>query len=403
MEDSPSETLRERSPALEGDGLEEQSLGLPIERDALIGQDEHVIDEEELFGPEDPEPVAEASPGEGERDLFGSENESPPRVAEHPSERDVFGDEGDDANINENELFGSEDEADGEYDEKELFGSDDDAPQGPEGAAQAAPGSPARSELSDMNEREIFGDVSEDEPEKSEDLIIRRRPAPTDDRLFMSLRLPNVLSIEKTAYSVDTIAQSALEGFKEFTNTQNKAISRLLNPENCIRWRFKKGPDGHNLTDEDGRPQYEANSRIVEWEDGSKTLYIGKESFEVSEIEDNLHIFEENSQDVHVCHGLLKTRLIVTPRDLSSASHEMLKRTQYHKFEANRRSLLISEQQEDNQRLLEIQEATGEAQRQRRELARQKRALEMEPAGLTAAFLEDDGGNNRDLKRLKGL
>merc|ERR1719188_1474554 len=94
-----------------------------------------------------------------------------------------------------------------------------------------------------------------------------------------------------------SIAQSALEGFKEFTNTQNKAIIRLLNPENCIRWRFKKGPDGHNLTDEDGRPQYEANSRIVEWEDGSKTLYIGKESFDVSEIEDRVLLFEENSQD----------------------------------------------------------------------------------------------------------
>jgi len=166
----------------------------------------------------------------------------------------------------------------------------------------------------------------------------------------------------------------------------------LLNPENCVRWRFKKGPDGHNLTDEDGRPQYESNSRLVEWEDGTKTLYVGSESFDISEIDDRVLLFEENSQDVHVCHGTVNTRLVATPRDLNSVTHDMLKRSQYSTFEANRRSLLMSQEEQDaHQQLLEIQ--ADQKQKQRRDEMRQKRSLEQGQEALTAAFLEDDQTN----------
>lgn len=331
-------------------------------------------------------------------------NQTP--VADLPDERDLFGDSGEEAegagaggdDPDERELFGSEEGADeGQVDERELFGSEEEGDDGAQmRAASQAGRSPAPSEMSEMDEREIFGDVSDDEPEKVEDVILRRRPAPTDDRLFMSLRLPNVLSIDKNAYSRETLPQSLLEGFKEFKNGENKLKTRLMNPENCIRWRFRKGPDGHNMTDEDGRPQYESNARVVEWEDGSKTLYIGKESFDITEVEDNVMLFEENSQDIHVCHGKYKTRMVVTPRNLNSATHEMLKKSQYHKFEANRRSLLISQEEQDAyQALLEIQ--ADQSKKMRADEMQQKRALERGPEALTAAFLEQDleGGSEK--------
>lgn len=166
-------------------------------------------------------------------------------------------------------------------------------------------------------------------------------------------------------------------------------MTRLLNPENCIRWRFKKGPDGHNMTDEDGRPQYEANSRFVEWEDGSKTLFVGKEAFNILEIEDKVYLFEENSQDVHVCHGFVNKRLLATPQDLKSATHSMLKKSQFRTFEPNRRSLLMSQEEQDANQAL--QELTAEhKQKIRRDEQRQKRTLEQGAEVMTAAFLEDD-------------
>lgn len=359
--------------------------------------------------------------GFGEEDLFGSgsegaEDDRPPPApaAAAPASAstganseplaaeaadDLFGSEPGDE-LDERALFGSDDEG-AELDERALFGSED---EGDDGAKKLPPKSPgAMSELSEMDEREIFGDVSEEEePEKVEDVVLRRRPAPTDDRHFVSMRLPNVLSIERTPFNPESIPQTLLEGFKGFKTTMNKFTSRLLNPENCVRWRFRKGPDGHSMTDDDGRPLYESNSRIVEWEDGTKTLFVGAEAFDITEIDDRIVLFEENSQDVHVCHGTAQTRFVVTPRDLESTTHEMLKRTQYHKFEAIRRSLLMSQEEQDaHQVLLEIQ--ADQKQRQRKDDQR-KRALEPDAAVMSRAYLEDledDGGVGPSMKDAK--
>jgi len=92
---------------------------------------------------------------------------------------------------------------------------------------------------------------------------------------------------------------------------------------------------------------------------------------------------------------------VATPRDLQSATHEMLKRSQYNKFEANRRSLLMSQEEQDaHQQLLEIQ--ADQKQKQRRE-EQQKQALEEGAGGMTRAFLEDDAADesSRQLKRAK--
>lgn len=297
--------------------------------------------------------------------------------ADDLDEKDLFGDD-----VDEKELFGSEDEGP-DIDEKQLFGSDDEqAP--PATGGEAVP--PSEPEASELDEREIFGDVSDDEPEKVEDVILRRRPAPTDDREIMTLRLPNVLSVEKSAFRADNIPPHLLEGYKEYVNTRNIQVVKLLNPENCVRWRFKKGPDGQNLTDEDGRPQYESNSRVVEWEDGSRTLYVGKEAFNMSEIDDKVILFEENSADIHVCHGILRKRLVATPTSLRSETHDSLKRSQYRKNAPLRRSLLLSqEEQMEAKQLYEL-----EMEQKKRQEARPKRAAEAGAGEITAAFLEED-------------
>jgi len=364
--------------------------GLPIATEEEAGTQ----DEDDLFGSGD-----EQDGDFGAAGLAGTDQPAAAVTTEVESdelgERELFGETGgddDDDDIDERDLFGSGDEGP-EIDEKELFGSDDEAAQQPRPDtvdASAAPGEepPPETEPSEMDEREIFGDLSDDEPERIEDVILRRRPAPSDDRSFISLRLPNVLSVEKTPFHRDRIPQSMLEGYKEFKNTRDMQVIKLLNPENCLRWRFKKGPTGQNLTDEDGRPQYESNSRIVEWEDGSRTLLVGKEVFNCSEITDKVILFEENSQDIHVCHGISKSRLIATPRSLQSATHEALKRSQFRKYEPLRRSLLLSpEDQVETKQLQEL-----EQEQKRRQELKQRRTADVGRAEITAAFLEEDAG-----------
>lgn len=366
----------------------------------------------------------------GEEDLFGSEDEGNAGVASLPplsaapfsaspgigraspvatpipDEKDLFGDDSDgEGDLDEKALFGSDEEGSAQLDEKELFGSEDDV-----GAARRAttgsqePGTPNRSEReSEMDERDIFGDVSDEEPDRVEDVILKRRPVPGEDRKFITMKLPNIMSVEKQAFNPETISSTTLDGYKEWMNTADVKKKRLLNPENCVRWRFKKGPDGHNTTDEDGRPQYESNSRFVEWEDGSKTLFVGREAFNIMEITDNTFLFEENSQDVHVCHGWSKMRYVATPLSLESKTHNELKRSQFRTFAPNRRSLLMSQEEQDANQAL--QQLTAEhKQRQLRDEQRQKRTIEQGQELMTAAFLEDDqpgGGTGPSIKDIQ--
>lgn len=293
-------------------------------------------------------------------------------------EEELFGDVDDD--VDEQELFGSENEDEGpNLNEKDLFGSDDEGKAGP---TRHAP-----SEVSEMDEHDIFGDDSEGEPEKVQDVHVLNRPFPETQQVFSTLRLPNVLSIESKAFRPDSLPQSALEGYSEYTNSRGQQVVKLINPENCIRWRFKHSPEGEVLTDEDGRPQYESNSQVVEWEDGSRTLHVGREVFVITALHDKVAIFEENSQDIHVCHGVSSERLVATPRDLSSATHEMLKRSQYRKIEPTRRSLLIAQDEIAESREMQQMLDDDSRRRMKGQKGTAQRKASKEPA-LTAGFLE---------------
>lgn len=370
----------------------EGGVRLPLVSDSVpqpaAAESEDELGEEDLFGSEGED--QEAPTAGGSSGVVPSSGANEARVgltSPIPDEKELFGDSDPENELDEKALFGSEDEGGAEIDERELFGSDDEDGAKEKGTRQ--PATPAASDMSEMDERDIFGDVSDEEPERAEEIILRRRPAPSEDRSFVSMRLPNVLSVEKTAFNAEFIPASTLDGYKEYKNTLARDGKRLLNPENCIRWRFKKGPDGHNLTDEDGRPQYESNARFVEWEDGSKTLFVGKEAFNISEIKTEVYLFEENSQDVHVCHGFVKKGYLPTPQSLESTTHAMLKKSQFRTFEPNRRSILMSQEEQDaNRALQELQ--MEHKQRQRRDEQRQKRSLDAGADQITAAFLEDD-------------
>eukprot|EP00405_Crypthecodinium_cohnii_P021834 CAMPEP_0206468006 /NCGR_PEP_ID=MMETSP0324_2-20121206/29366_1 /ASSEMBLY_ACC=CAM_ASM_000836 /TAXON_ID=2866 /ORGANISM="Crypthecodinium cohnii, Strain Seligo" /LENGTH=180 /DNA_ID=CAMNT_0053941369 /DNA_START=55 /DNA_END=597 /DNA_ORIENTATION=+ len=122
---------------------------------------------------------------------------------------------------------------------------------------------------------------------------------------------------------------------------------------------------------------------------GTRTLYVGNECFHLSEMDVNLGVFEENTPEAHVCHGTMRRRLIVTPWSLETKSHDMLKRSQFQTFEANRRSLLQSaEEQQAQQQLMEIKE--DQKHKQSRQMAAVEKRRRESKAQMDAAFLEND-------------
>mmetsp|Transcript_30972 Transcript_30972/g.69704 ORF Transcript_30972/g.69704 Transcript_30972/m.69704 type:complete len:372 (+) Transcript_30972:22-1137(+) len=335
-------------------------------------------------------PQAPGAPADADEadDLFGSEAGSGGEEAQDPGP---------------DELFGSDDEGD-DADEAELFGSADEAEEeAPPAGQRRVPHAPqaARSEISELDERDVFGDVSDDEPEKELSINVTERMMPPSDRELVSMRLPNVMSVDEEEYrGIDSITDTVMEGYREFKNTRGQNVLRLQNPENCVRWRFEQDEYGNSLLDDAGRQIHESNTRLVQWEDGTWTLYVGNEPFQIDEISDRNPIFEVNSQDVLVCHGTVFSKFITTPKSMESASHDMLKRSQYRKYEPVRRSLLMTETETAEARqVLDMERESRKIRESRQKRAGGDTAL---PA-MTAGFLEDDqaveGPSIADLKR----
>jgi len=264
----------------------------------------------------------------------------------------------------------------------------------PEEASADIPIPPSRDatpEPSEMDEEDIFGrDLSDDDADEKRDLeevVLRKRPMPSSGRSFASLKIPNILSVEKKPFNPLKFSEDVRNGFKEGLNVSSKKTFQLMNPDNVIRWRFKKNEEGRILTSDDGRPQYESNARVVEWENGDKTLYIGSEAFRLDSMPDNVFLFEENTPEVNVCHGMIHERLVATPKSLESQTHENTRRAQYNKFEPTSRSLLINT---DDQVYLQQQKALE----REHQVQQEKRDRKMLKAGadsrMNAAFLESD-------------
>ena len=77
------------------------------------------------------------------------------------------------------------------------------------------------------------------------------------------------------------------EAFDEETFSAATEQQEYSDVHNMIRWRYKRAPSQNNggppplERDRDGSLVRESNARMVQWEDGSFTLHVGKEAFEV--------------------------------------------------------------------------------------------------------------------------
>ena len=148
----------------------------------------------------------------------------------------------------------------------------------------------------------------------------------------MCLKDAGIIAIEKQPFNPLRYTEDVRTGYKSSKSTKDRQMMKLLAPENVIRWRFRKNEDGQILQDDNGRPQYESNSRIVEWEDGSRFLHVGREVYQLRSMTDTVFLFEENSEELNVCHGFVNGRLNAIPRSLDSKTHESVKMAQFTKF-----------------------------------------------------------------------
>jgi RNA polymerase-associated protein LEO1 len=222
----------------------------------------------------------ESSSSEDERNV-GKEDDMEEKEGK-PKEKssvDLFGEDSDDSDdvADANEKEGDESTKKSKPSNSGLFGDDSDDDD--EGEAKlddivgaAAPALSAKSEQATFQHQDGYDDTRtgsiavQKPPEKA---TVLESVRPSEDLTLHMTKLPNLVAIQPAAFEEGLhVEHEEEEQYKGYV-------------QNMIRWRYKRTAQGELERDEKGQLIRESNSRIVQWSDGSFTLHIGKEVFDV--------------------------------------------------------------------------------------------------------------------------
>lgn len=142
-------------------------------------------------------------------------------------------------------------------------------------------------------------------------------------KILHYVKLPNFLSVETRPYDNQTYEDEIDED--EVLDEEGRARLKLK-VENTIRWRKKNNEDGTEATDELGKPIRESNARVVRWSDGSMSLHLGNEIFDVHTMPiqgDFNHLFVRQGTGLQG-QSIFKTKLAFRPHSTESATHRKM-------------------------------------------------------------------------------
>ncbi|KAK4686953.1 RNA polymerase-associated protein LEO1, partial [Tremellales sp. Uapishka_1] len=164
----------------------------------------------------------------------------------------------------------------------DLFGDDDDdddvkgaTPRTDRGrsstgtpATRLSTRSPERNRL-EYGEEE--GDEERDETWANIALPQWEHMQPTDGKVW-HMKLPAYVNIEAKPYDVQLYRETLEEA--EDKDDVLAAKSKMIGVRNTIRWRWVTGPDGE--------PMRQSNARMLRWSDGSVSMQLGSDLYDVA-------------------------------------------------------------------------------------------------------------------------
>ena len=330
----------------------------------------------------------EKSPTNGTRSIAETQQDSA------PSSRLVIGDSDD------------EDDGDVEFDDKgAVVGSA--APEKPPGVAEGGAGTAMVIQGQEDSSDAPTG-IPKQSPKLPQRATVLDADRPAEGISLHMTKLPNIVAIQTEAFNQDTYdAADEEEQYRGYVH-------------NMIRWRYKQGSNGEKLRDKEGKLVRESNSRLVKWEDGSYTLHIGNEAFEVDTIDSaqggfaglNGYIYlsqkasfstggkdDDNGDEaaggtVLECMGSVTSRLSARPSSLQSEAHKSLTvAIRQRTIKTARIAEYVTEEDPEKAKLDKIKYDKDEEKIQ----ARKKPGFRATPSrtrtpGMNKKFLEEEDG-----------
>lgn len=238
-----------------------------------------------------------------QREVFGSDTES-----EHLSEESKQGD---------NDLKCAENFV--EQDSKPLKSSiyNDSTSNSPVRVASQANGDLGLYSSEEIGQLSEFGEEEELDQEPGETRIAVDFPLIRADlgREMHLVKMPNFLSVETRPFDPNFYEDELDED--EILDEEGRTRLKLK-VENTIRWRISKIPDGDMV--------HESNARIVRWSDGSLSLHLGDEIFDIHKVDiqsDFNYLFIREGSGLQG-QSSLKTKLTFRPHSTDSFTHRKI-------------------------------------------------------------------------------
>ncbi|XP_074183838.1 RNA polymerase-associated protein LEO1 isoform X1 [Rhinolophus sinicus] len=261
----------------------------------------------------------------------------------------------------------------------DLFGGADDISSGSDGEDKPpTPGQP-------VDENGLPQDQQEEEPIPETRIEVEIPKVNTDlgnDLYFV--KLPNFLSVEPRPFD----PQYYEDEFEDEEMLDEEGRTRLkLKVENTIRWRIRR--------DEEGSEIKESNARIVKWSDGSMSLHLGNEVFDVYKAPlqgDHNHLFIRQGTGLQG-QAVFKTKLTFRPHSTDSATHRKMTLSLADRCSKTQkiRILPMAGRDPECQRTEMIKKEEERLRASIRRESQQRRMREKQhQRGLSASYLEPD-------------
>ncbi|XP_012861791.2 RNA polymerase-associated protein LEO1 [Echinops telfairi] len=261
----------------------------------------------------------------------------------------------------------------------DLFGGADDISSGSDGEDKPpTPGQP-------VDENGVPQDQQEEEPIPETRIEVEIPKVNTDlgnDLYFV--KLPNFLSVEPRPFD----PQYYEDEFEDEEMLDEEGRTRLkLKVENTIRWRIRR--------DEEGNEIKESNARIVKWSDGSMSLHLGNEVFDVYKAPlqgDHNHLFIRQGTGLQG-QAVFKTKLTFRPHSTDSATHRKMTLSLADRCSKTQkiRILPMAGRDPECQRTEMIKKEEERLRASIRRESQQRRMREKQhQRGLSASYLEPD-------------
>ncbi|XP_044294847.1 RNA polymerase-associated protein LEO1 [Varanus komodoensis] len=270
-------------------------------------------------------------------------------------------------------------------DAMDLFGGADDISSGSDGEDKPpTPGQP-------IDENGLNEDQQEEEPIPETRIEVEIPKVNTDlgnDLYFV--KLPNFLSVEPRPFD----PQYYEDEFEDEEMLDEEGRTRLkLKVENTIRWRTRR--------DEEGSEIRESNARIVKWSDGSMSLHLGNEVFDVYKAPlqgDHNHLFIRQGTGLQG-QAVFKTKLTFRPHSTDSATHRKMTLSLADRCSKTQkiRILPMAGRDPESQRTEMIKKEEERLRASIRRESQQRRMREKQhQRGLSASYLEPDRYDEED-------